>query len=72
MRKVVEYTVKYFHKIDVWGRHGNFAIIIEVKFNSDHTDEPDKIRRKAKSSLVAAEDIVRLLPGKKNVRQIRQ
>ncbi|XP_044265232.1 uncharacterized protein LOC123011713 [Tribolium madens] len=51
--------------IDVWGRHGNFAIIIEVKFNSDATGEPGKIGSKTKSSLAAAEEIVELLPGKK-------
>ncbi|KAJ3661572.1 hypothetical protein Zmor_005963 [Zophobas morio] len=50
--------------IDVWGRHGDFAIIFEVKFNHDATDEPGKIGSTKKSSLAAAEDIVELLPGK--------
>ncbi|RZC35430.1 hypothetical protein BDFB_013768, partial [Asbolus verrucosus] len=68
----MEYTVQYFDNnnkpcrvyIDVWGRHGNFIVIFEVKYNSGASGEPGKIGSKAKSFLAAAKDIVKLLHGK--------
>ncbi|CAH1375309.1 unnamed protein product [Tenebrio molitor] len=69
-----EYVVQYFDnnnkpcwvRIDVWGGRGNFAVIFEVKYNSNASSEPGKIGSKEKSSLAAAEDIVKLLPNKIN------
>jgi hypothetical protein len=55
---------RYYEDIDVWGRCGNFAVIFEVKYNFDARSEPGKIGSKAKSSLAAAENIVKLLPHK--------
>ncbi|EFA06441.1 hypothetical protein TcasGA2_TC009323 [Tribolium castaneum] len=55
-----------FVHIDVWGRHGDFAIIFEVKFNSTAICHCEKTGFKTKSFLVAAEDIVKLLPRKEN------
>ncbi|CAH1367998.1 unnamed protein product, partial [Tenebrio molitor] len=61
-----EYDSEIDANIDVWGRCGNFAVIFEVKYNFDARSEPGKIGSKAKSSLAAAENIVKLLPHKFN------